>query len=171
MIAEEFWDLQQSYSRLFVKVLYGNETIIDLNTIGWSGQLSYHQIQHYLNQYSKLYPNLTHNEKVNLLANYFACALARKNLNGTGLRGEYLTLSFESPIPGVSKEKKLFYRTVPERYTHKTCPPWMVKGYLRINGNTATPALAPWNTAENYCRQTLIVNNTIEIECDYLIME
>jgi hypothetical protein len=170
MIAKEFLEAQQNYSERFEKILHGNETISDLNNIGWSGQLSFYQVKHYLDKYNKLYPELNYDEQVKLLADYFACALARKNLNGTGMEGDYLTLSFESPIPGVSKEKKLFYRTIPERYTRKTCAPWMVKGYLKIHGNIATPTLASWDTMENYYKKIIIIND-LEIQSDYLIME
>lgn len=170
-----FFGMVEGYTKIIFEAMQDtNYSKNKLKEIDWSGELSEEQISYYRTLYKKLYSNLSYMEQDKLIADYFACALTRKKLNGQGISNKinYLTLCFNNPIPGVSRDRRVFYRTIPERYTNKHTPPWMGKGYLRIEGNCATPAIDCWNTSEKFNEKTLIIssgNQSIEIQSDYLI--
>jgi hypothetical protein len=104
--------------------------------------------------------------------------LARFQLNGTGAKrwngAKYLTLSFTG-IPWGKAGRRIYYRTIPEHYTHQHRAPWIGKGYVRIRGRQASPAIAGFNGDDlEYRRASLVVEgnwNSATISADYVVME
>ena len=93
------------------------------------------QLQYYRDLNQKLYPQANAAEK---MADYFAAVLARKTLNAVGHpSGPFIFITFAHPVPGNPiQPNRLFYRTLPERFTNKHVSPWMTSGYFRIKDMT-----------------------------------
>lgn len=122
-----------------------------LSVIGWSGGLPAAQIEHYRKVYQRFYPLLSSGERDFKIATYFGASLARYLRGAVALgaspnwQGKWITLSFTPPIPGQNPARRIFYRTIPERYTNQHRAPWIGKGYVRIRGNQAIPQIAGWD--------------------------
>lgn len=113
----------------------------------WSGSLPDEQLDFYRRAYIKFYPDETNEQRDARLATYFGSAIARFMLGSTGAApywGKYITLAFTG-IPWSKAGRRIYYRSIPERYTNQHRAPWIGKGYVRINGRTATPAIAGFN--------------------------
>jgi hypothetical protein len=69
----------------------------------------------------------------------------------------------------------LFYRTIPERFTNKHKAPWIGKGYIRIRGRNATPAIAGWDGEGLHFNSMKIKlaneQSSVIIQSDYVIEE
>jgi hypothetical protein len=148
-----------------------------LATIGWNSGMDPEKVDYYRRAYAKFYPQerpFEHDERIAL---YFAAAMSRRQLGGMGdptdWMGNYLTLSFSPPVPTVSTERRIFYRTIPERYTNQHRAPWIGKGYIRIRGNEATPAIAGWDgDGLDYHPMTVQVSGmglTVSVQTDYVV--
>jgi hypothetical protein len=114
------------------------ETFKALSDIGWKGIIPLEQRQYYYNRYIKLY-GCSPIEAREKLAKYLASCLSRHKLNMRGdnpeWKNDFIDLTFCPPIPGVPESlvsKRLYYRTIHDKYTRDHIPPWRGKGYLRI---------------------------------------
>lgn len=165
----------------FLTSLYQNDDSL-LESVGWKGGLSPQMVGHYLDSYSKLYPQFDHSERVNILARYFAGALARKQL---GLRGDekewggkYLEVSLVPPIPGTEGQfaRRVHYRTYPLSYTSQHVAPWRAKGYFKIGeDDSVCQKLAPFSADLDLQHDTLTITGeddpslAVEVRADYLL--
>lgn len=145
-------------------------TAAGLARIGWKGTIPQEQQEYYRNTYRGLgYPEHQYEMKI---ASYFAATLARAKTGATREPdGPYITVCFTHPVPGNPVgNPRVYYRTVPERYTHHHRSPWLAAGYLRINDEgDVSPRI--WTAGE----QVRLVENQIDwhgvrLECDYQIV-
>jgi hypothetical protein len=144
----------------------------------WHGNLDDEILDFYLNAYDRFYPKETTTEKMIRLSKYFGGAITRFILGGTGADKtwgkDYLTLSFTG-IPWGKNGKRIFYRTIPSRYTNQHRAPWIGKGYVRIKGREATPAIAGWNGDGLPFNPMFITFNwggdSVEVAADYVVVE
>lgn len=146
-----------------------------LGTIGWTGDLPQAQIDHYLKAYRMFYPSDSHEQHLKRIATYFGAAMARKELKGSGAVVPNIVASFTPPIPGVWQPGRVYYRTVPEHFTNQHRSPWIAKGYIRIRGNQATPAIAGFQgDGLAYSKSTIRVSSSdaaLYLEADYVVQE
>lgn len=144
----------------------------------WQGDLGDEILDYYRGAYDKFYPEETQVEKDVRLSKYFAGAITRFQLGGTGARktwgSDYLTLSFTG-IPWGKNGKRIFYRTIPSRYTNQHRAPWIGKGYVRIKGWEATPAIAGWNgDGLDYNPASISFEwggDSVKVSADYVVVE
>lgn len=149
-----------------------------LEQIEWSGTLRDIQIEHYRRIYANFYPALTEKERNAMIARYFAVAKVRRLLNATGFFDSEpvpLVLSFTAPIPGQSVANRVFLRSLPERFQNSHRAPWIGRGYYRIRGSEATPALAGWTgDGHDYTQATMSVagnEDEVTIASDYVVVD
>lgn len=147
----------------------------------WAGPLDNGQLGFYDYVYSKFYPNDSPSQRTWRLATYFACAITRFQLRGTGAPAvlddgdgaKYLTLSFTG-YPFGKSGRRIYYRTIPARYTNLHRAPWLGKGYVRIQGGVATPAIAGWDgDGLDYQDAALIVGEgegAVSVRSDYVVV-
>lgn len=127
----EFRDTAERYTSMFYRVIRGAAGPETLEPIGWKGGIPQSQRDYYLQTYQHLYPGQDH-EKI--LARYFAAAMARGKLGAVALPTDpFVFVTFAHPVPNDPVRKnRLYFRTLPERYTHQHFSPWLAKGYLRV---------------------------------------
>lgn len=144
----------------------------------WHGELDDVILDYYRHAYDRFYPDEEREERDLRLSRYFGGAISRFQLQGTGALKEwgkdYLTLSFTG-IPWGKNGKRIFYRTIPSRYTNQHRAPWIGKGYVRIKGSEATPAIAGWNgDGLDYNSASLIFERggeSVSVSADYVVVE
>lgn len=143
----------------------------------WSGDLPDVQLDFYRRAYDKFYPSETKVEKDRRLATYFGGAVARFQLSGTGayqFGSKYITLSFTG-IPWSKAGRRIYYRTIPEKYTNQHRAPWIGKGYVRIRGRDSSPAIAGFNGDDlSFVQSKLVFSNdstSVAISADYVVLE
>lgn len=144
---------------------------------GWRGDLPDAQIDYYRRSYSRFYPGESQAAQDTRLATYFATAAARLLLGGVGNHPwglkPYLTLSFTGVPWGVTG-RRIYYRTIPERFTNQHRAPWIGKGYLRVSERSATPAVAGWDgDGLSYLSHTLVISGEpgeVRISADYSVV-
>ncbi len=145
-----------------------------LSEIGWTGTLPEEQLDYYRHIYQKFYPQLSYMQRDIKLATYLGSALAKRDLGGRGA-SEGVLLSWVPPIPGQSTLKRLYYRTIPERFTNQHKAPWIGKGYIRIKGREATPAIAGWDgDGLEYNQLSVKIGDhevSTVIDADYVVLE
>lgn len=172
--------MQAYVSRLFYTALEPVELRSDLDALGWKGGIALETAQHYLAQYTKIYPDKTIDERIHILSRYYAAALARRRLKIRGdapeWEGNFLDLSFASTPPGTEGyfNRRVTYRTMPSDLTSQHIPPWRAKGYLIMpDGENASPKLASFHDPlpYNHHSVTLYGNNgiSVDVQTDYLI--
>jgi len=148
-----------------------------LGRIGWKGDLPQSQLACYRNAYAKFYSNMPAAARDMLLARYFACAIVRRDLKLSGaIDGtKQIMLCFWPPVPTQDATRRLFYRTIPERYSNQHRAPWIGKGYVRIMGDVATPAIAGWDgDGETYVPSALVISSAIasvRLASEYRVVE
>jgi hypothetical protein len=117
-----------------------------LDNIGWTGEVSKELVAFYLDSYAKLYPDTTPEEKIHILARYFAGSLARRKTGvANGLPdwgGQYLQIYFGKTPDGKAPPTRLHYRTMPCSITTNHMAPWRAKGYFLIEEDEITAKLA-----------------------------
>lgn len=139
----------------FRRVLDGVDDPAALEKYGWKGGLPEHQVKYYRGVYKALYPDGNHDE---ILARFFAAALTRNVLGATAVpKVPHLFVTFAHPVPNDPvRRNRLYYRTLPDRYTHCHKSPWLARGYFEMDDTGActprfvtadTPALTA-NTIE-----------------------
>jgi len=154
-----------AYVETFYKYLKGEASQETLANIGWIGNIPFEQREYYLRQYRYFYPGKDHLLE---LARYFSATLARVKSRATCVpQGDHICLAFTHPIPGNPVNKtRLYYRSIPERWTHTHKSPWLAKGIFRVGDTDVTPRF--------YDNEPKLIKNTIEfagvsIEADYIV--
>lgn len=161
----DFKDVAGFFVPVFYRYLKGETTVDTLAQIGWKGDIPPCQQKYYLDAYQVFYPGEDH---LMILARYFAATLARINLKADCLpKGDCLQISFTRPVPGYQAWKRLYYRTIPERYTHCHQAPWIAKGHFCIDEqNNVVPKLGQ---PEGLVPGTLNFGG-VNIQADYLLV-
>jgi len=75
-------------------------------------------------------------------------------------------------MPKALATTRLYYRTVPLKYTRCHLPFWRAKGYLKLNGKTRL-ALATWREPLEYNPFAVIMSNgneTVKVQADYVLV-
>jgi hypothetical protein len=138
-------------AHLLQETLVGNEgAAVELECdYGWVGGVPQNQQDYYLRTYQHLYPDETPELHKRRLAEYLAVAVLRKHQGATGAAPGTtpLVLSFVNHARHDDHPRRLYYRTLPERYQHTHYAPWLGKGYIKITGREATPAVTHWSGA------------------------
>jgi hypothetical protein len=151
-----------------------------LHEIGFQGALERETVEHYMASYRQLYPELGEAKRIEILARYFASALARRTLNIRGNLKEwgdnYIDLSFVAPPPGTESYfgRRVLYRTLPASYTGLHIPPWRAKGYLQMGETDACPKLMSFKDPAigelvPHVLTLRNANDEIEVRADYRI--
>lgn len=107
----------------------------ELKKLGWNGIIPIEQREFYRSRYRALYPMAAEEDHTQRLADYFAGAKARKDLHGTGIKGEHVQITFMQPIPGAPANmfnNALYYRTTSASESRSHIPAWRAKGFLKI---------------------------------------
>ncbi len=141
----------------------------------WSGILSEEMAEYYYRAYQTLYPGEPRSSQEMRLSRYLGRSLARYQFLVTGTTGwsKFLTLAFSS-TPFGRTGRRLFYRSMPERFTRCHRAPWIGKGYVKIDGRKATPALAGWNgDGLNFVPGSWVVSSddgSVRVSADYVVV-
>jgi hypothetical protein len=162
-----FSGLAAQYTAIFHDYFLGKIQVGLIHELGWKGTIPTAQRQYYLRKFSRMgYADPLHE-----LAKYFGATLARVNTKATATPSEpHISVSFIDPVPGnpISRQR-VYYRSIPEKFTHLHCQPWNGRGYLVINEEgECTPRIVPYgeilNLAEEY-----VEFGGVKIRTDYLI--
>lgn len=151
---------------------------------GWVGGLNSVMVEHYMDQYAKMYPGKSWEQRTMTLARYLAGASARSALRLRGdepeWNGNYLEVALTPPIPGTEGQfgKRVHYRTFPLAYTSNHIAPWRAKGYLEITDtDDITPKLTTFGSGIPLERSTVeLVDNTatwvhrVTLQADYRLL-
>lgn len=184
---DDFNRLASSYAPVFYRYFRGYVNSGALAEIGWKGDgkgdVPVEQRDHYRKVMNTYYereeeggtaPGPVPDPDYDV-ARYFAQTLAKKQLNATAdptPDGNFLQIAFNHPAPGDPTGKpRLYYRSIPERFTNTHRTPWNAKGYFSVNGETdeVTPkSAAPGDRAE-FVRNRVRFAGT-EVEADYLLV-
>jgi hypothetical protein len=129
----------------------------ELNELGWKGVIPVEQREYYYARYTKLYHCDADTVRFKL-AKYLASCLARHKLNvrcdDPEWHKDFIELTFCPPVPGAPDalvSRRLYYRTIHDKYTRDHIPPWRGKGYLRIyDDNTVSPAVTSFVAVQDY---------------------
>lgn len=181
----EFLDHVEMFKFLFedyirVSDIYGIEPAKDtiaffsLQRMGWTGDIPLEQRKYYRQTYRTFYPNLSEQEITKLMATYFSCSLARNYLKGTGKpkSGKFIQINFSLPVPGLPETfstNRMYYRTVPEKFTHKHKAPWIGRGYIKIEeGNCCKIKIADFNESIDLIPHTFSIG-TVKVQAPYTV--
>lgn len=156
------------------------EALGALHTLGWTGTIPDEQRAFYMGQYTSLYPEKTHFERLKTLAAYLAQSAARYKVGAKvkdpAWLGKFVQINFPLPVPGVPDAlgaARLYYRTLPARYARSHMPPWRAKGYVCVDdANTVTPKLATFKEQQEYTPFKVYLSNDTETVCvsaDYIL--
>ncbi len=158
------------YAPTFYKYLQGQLDHEDLKKIGWEGTLPEEQREYYRSAYAT-YWKPGEREPEWEMARYFAATLARVQQRATGTPIEdYVQICFTHPVPGnpISRPR-LYYRSIPERYTNIHRSPWNAKGYFLIGeDNTVKPKSAGVLETLAYNSHELTYSG-VRIQTDYVL--
>lgn len=139
-----------------------------LEDIGWRGTIPRAQMDYYTKAYKVLYPDKDVNEQ---MSRYFAATLTRVQTTASADPNDpYIKIAFMNPVPGSPiNVPQVFYRSIPERYTHQHRAPWLGKGYLRISDdNEVQPRSAGHGERHTY-NHNIATYNGIEIQADFVL--
>lgn len=165
----ELVSVANKYATVFKAYLKGEAGVEALAGIGWLGVIPKEQQEYYYTAYRNFYPNADHQQ---MLAEYFGITLARKKLAMTCLpEDEHIQISFTRPVPSTPVGRnRLYYRTIPERYTCKHRAPWVGQGYFLIDeeGNCCPKYVDDDTDMERLTDTTLMFDN-IEIHSPYML--
>lgn len=128
---EVFRDAADRFAPVFYSYLRSDTAVERLYEIGWKGTIPQEQRDYYAKAYVSYYPG---EDPTWHMAKYFAATLARVTLKATAAPHEpHLLIAFTHPVPGNPIDKpRLYYRTIPEKYTNHHVSPWIGKGYFQI---------------------------------------
>lgn len=164
----DFADRVDRLTTAFYRVLKGIDGGAELEKHGWKGGIPATQRDYYLQTYKHLYPGQDH-EKI--LARYFAAALTRNSMGATAAPNEpFLFVTFAHPVPhDPVRKNRLYFRTLPERFTHQHFPPWLTNGYLKVSadGNCA-PRYVSADKVEGRLTENTVDFEGIKIDAPYL---
>lgn len=142
----------------------------------WTGTISEEHLGYYMKTYERFYPQQSYSENLAMAARYFGRSLARYQLGATG-RGaawnDYITLAFVT-TPFGRTGRRIYYRTIPERYGRTHHAPWIGKGYVKITGRDAAPAIAgATGDGLEYVPSGMVLTRgaeTAEVAADYVVV-
>lgn len=151
---------------------------------GWQGLIPAEQKEYYISRYRSLYPELNESDYLKMIADYFAGAKVRYDMNGRAAPvtpvGSHIQITFVPTVPGAPIAlfgNAVYWRTVPASQGRTHIPPWRAKGYLKVGaGNEVTSKVVSFNdpiVSELIPSKTIIRNGSceLEIETDYLIID
>ncbi len=173
----DFLDKVGDLQHTILGYLNGSKSLCELHKIGWKGDIPANQRAHYEKTYKMFYPD---KNPTLMMSRYFASCLAKIHLKATytpknkgGENLPYIQINFNGPIPGNPVVRpSVYYRSMPEKYTHQHRTPWNGKGYLQISEkdgqNCVCPKAAGVGEKHEYIKNTLEINGAI-IECDYVL--
>ncbi len=132
----KFSEVAGELTPIFYRVITGAADAGTLAEVGWKGGLPQAQLDYYYAAYRRFYPGQDHQY---IAAKYFAAALTRHKLNATAApSGARIDISFAKPVPGHPLAgSRVFYRTIPERFTHQHTAPWTGQGYMAVGEDGA----------------------------------
>lgn len=133
---KEFKHMADSFRPVFAAYLADQENpsaFTCLQRIGWKGAIPKEQQEYYYRSFKKR----GYGNPVVELARYFSATLARVKLGVVGApEGKHIQIAFNHPVPGHPMAgNRVYYRTIPENYTHFHETPWIGKGVVRINSD------------------------------------
>lgn len=133
----DFDEYAKSFQPVFHEYLLGKARVSALKDIGWVGDIPQEQRDYYYTAYRSLYPDSDERFEA---SKYFAATLARVKLHATCAPSgpePHLLIAFTHPVPGNPVNKpRLYFRTIPERYTNTHKSPWLAKAYFEIEDGT-----------------------------------
>jgi hypothetical protein len=191
MSKERYFSLSESYSpylttAILKRLQSSEESLSELKTINWRGNLPIEQVNYYIDRYKILYPNLATYEYIKLAADYLAGAKVRYELDGRFepvifSDREHISISFVPPVPGAPISlfgNTLYYRTVPENQSRTHIAPWRAKGFLEINqDNSVKIKITSFGNNEIigglHPLRTVFENQSIStwVDADYLVKD
>lgn len=171
--AESFIGRAAAVAPVFNKFLRGESTLDTLREIGWKGAMPQEQLDYYRNSvYGAYWPNGERDPNWEL-AKYFASTLARVTLGATALPSEkHLAIAFNHPVPGSPVSgNRLYYRSIPQRFTNIHRAPWNSKGYFEIaEDNTVTPKSAgPNEKIDGLAECAFTLEGGAVVKTDYVL--
>lgn len=169
-------EVNSKSDKLYQAIKHGNEhgCVDALSEIGWTGGLPLAQMEYYQKVYSRLYPSRSDHWRNDKIATYFAASLVRRQMGATGGGATSVILCFAKPVPAANQDRRVYYRTLPERYQNTHYSPWLAKGFVRIRGREAAPAIVGWDEERNFRHQTLTLSSgsvSASVEADYEVQE
>lgn len=163
-IPENLWGQLESYKRLQHE--------------GWSGLIPKEMRQSYIDKYQKLYPGMSHEECMQLVSKYFACGLARKNINNKGNKpeweGGFLEIAFMQPYH-IIYPTRINYRSIELKHSKKALSFWRAKGFLKISEpNEIRISSCTWSEAAamDFFEGELVLRNGLSkavVKCDFIL--
>jgi len=187
MDTNEYFSLSKRYSNVLLPVIstrmldynapLSTESKRKLESIDWQGDIPSEQITHYLNTYSRLYPDDTIESNVIKLADYLGGAKARYVLEGRAAPADkYIGISFVPPIPGAPSSifnTTLYYRTIPASDGRTHIAPWRAKGYLEISRDSVKAKLTHWSNIDilSQLNKASVSVNDIIVNTDYIVKD
>lgn len=159
------------YAPIFYKYLNGLMDHEALERIGWQGTIPEEQRDFYRQAFGTYYEENSVDVEWEM-ARYFAATLTRVQQGASGAPTEpHLQIAFNQPVPGTPvKRPRVFYRSIPERFTNIHRSPWNAKGYLQITENNAVkPKSAAVRDRLNYNAHQMVYGD-VELDCDYVLV-
>lgn len=155
-----------------------NAALASLEAKGWVGDLPDAQVDFYLRQYARHYPEQTRLQHLQQLARYFAQSYARYVTKARGDVPHAIFVNFPQPAPGSPASLflgRVFYRTLPMRFARTHIPPWRAKGYLRVTTNEITPKLSSYHELPPDLQRTFVEFSAgadrVVVQADHVIAD
>ena len=143
----------------------------ELRQLGWESSVPQEQREYFIRQYAKYYPE---EDGVCKLAQYFSSALARTQLKAVAWpEAPFIFITFGHPIPGNPyAPNRIFYRTIPQKFTNNHRSPWLAKGYMQIDrdDNICPKSLEYGEQPRELVNLQMEVND-IPVCADYLLTD
>jgi hypothetical protein len=145
-----------------------------MKRLGWKGNIPLEQRSYYKRSYRIFYPDKTEEEINESASVYFACSLVRRLMNGTGAPvGQHIQLCYNLPVPGIPWKmaaNRLYYRTVPERFTNRHKAPWIGRGYIEIaSDNSCKIKLADFNQPPDGLQPFCFAIGDADVNAPYIL--
>jgi len=144
-----YWAESEAQPGAAATTLPSHRALVDA---GWAGHIPPEMRAHYLGRLTALYPQASHEERVDRLLRYFAMVLLYQQLRVfRHADGPILKASMYKPAPGIPEGRvvgRLHLRTLPRSVTRRVMPPWTAKGCLAMDADGALrPALESFRLA------------------------
>jgi hypothetical protein len=112
-------------------------------------------VEYLHDRYAKLYPQVTREAHIPIMARYLSTILTRRKLGAVGGHEGFqgrLEISFAPPLPDTPDiSTRVWYRTVPRSQSNTVRPFWAAKGYMKVGpdgacgiGLTTYEVVRPW---------------------------
>ena len=158
---------------VFYKFLRGESTLDTLREIGWKGKMPQEQLEYYRNSvYGAYWPGQGRDSNWEM-SKYFSATLSRVQLGATAVPAEkHIAIAFNHPVPGSpTGGSRVYYRSIPQRFTNLHRAPWNSKGYVEIHeDNSVVPKSAgPNEVVEGLMSNSLTLDCGTVIQADYVL--